>query len=203
MPSRYPEDFDTFPTNHADNADEIVHAVTVNDLADAINKMQREMGKNPSGTADSIAARFSTIGGGAGPGPPPPNLFIGATPPDLADVAVNSLYIPTNVDGTPKLIRFWEVYDGLTSGNGGNLFIQEAEPVPAVDALWIPLNVDGTAKYLDQWVVYTGIGTQPGIGNPNLFISVNRPPAPPSGSLHIPLNVDLTAKTIDTWEVYK
>lgn len=204
MPSRYPDDFDVLPTNHVDNTDEIVHATTINDLADAVNKMQRELGLNPSGSAESVAARLAGVTGGGGPGNPPPNLFIGPTEPDLGDVVINSLYIPTNVDGSAKAVALWEVYTGLPSGNGGNLFVQAAAPTPAVDALWIPLNGDGTAKYLDEWVVYTGIGVQPGIGNPNLFITVNRPvpPALPPFSLHIRLNVDLTPRGIDTWEVY-
>lgn len=145
---------------------------------------------------------ISGSGGGPPPVHPPPNLFIGPVEPDPVTLQANSLYIPTNVDGTPKLIKFWKVYDGLGSGDGGNLFIQDDRPAPLVDALWVPTNPDGTAKYLDQWVVFTGLGSQPDFGNTNLFISVAQPVAPPSGSLHIPLNNDLTPKTIDTWEVY-
>lgn len=136
---------------------------------------------------------------------PAPNLFVQAVQPLAASIKENSLWIPLLANGAPAPIDLWEVFTGIagvSSGDGGNLFVQTVAPTPAVDSLWVPLNADGTAKAISQWVVYTGFGPPLGYGNLNLYIQVTRPSTPIAGSLWIPLNVDLTPKSVDLWEVY-
>ena len=47
MSSSYPGSIDNFSTAHADGASEIIHASTVNDLADAVNKIEAALGASP------------------------------------------------------------------------------------------------------------------------------------------------------------
>lgn len=47
MSSNYPGSLDNFSTSHADGVNETIHASTVNDLADAINKIESTLGANP------------------------------------------------------------------------------------------------------------------------------------------------------------
>jgi 3D (Asp-Asp-Asp) domain-containing protein len=56
MASLFPGGIDAFPTNHQDDAGEVIHAATVNDLADATNKIEGELGANPSGSLATVAA---------------------------------------------------------------------------------------------------------------------------------------------------
>jgi hypothetical protein len=56
MASTFPNTLDSFPTNHVDDAGEIIHAQTVNDLADAVTKIEAELGTNPSGSLATVAA---------------------------------------------------------------------------------------------------------------------------------------------------
>jgi len=65
MSSNYPGSIDAFPTNHADDVGEIIHAATVNDLADAANKIETELGANPKGGEATVKARLD---GGVSPG---------------------------------------------------------------------------------------------------------------------------------------
>lgn len=59
MSSNYPDGIDSLPVNHADNVGEKVHASTINDLADAINKVEAELGVSPKGTYADVAARLN------------------------------------------------------------------------------------------------------------------------------------------------
>jgi hypothetical protein len=61
MASTYPGTLDSFPTNHQDDAGEIIHAQTVNDLADAVNKIETELGTNPSGSLATVAAAVTPM----------------------------------------------------------------------------------------------------------------------------------------------
>jgi hypothetical protein len=56
MASTYPTSLDSFPISHVDDAGEVIHAQTVNDLADAVNKVETELGTNPSGSLSTISA---------------------------------------------------------------------------------------------------------------------------------------------------
>jgi hypothetical protein len=56
MASVYPANIDSFPTNHQDDAGEVIHAQTTNDIADAVNKIEAELGTNPSGSLATVAA---------------------------------------------------------------------------------------------------------------------------------------------------
>ena len=59
MASSYPGGLDNFSTSHQDNVDEIIHASTVNDNADAINKIEAELGTDPKGSAVDVKTRIA------------------------------------------------------------------------------------------------------------------------------------------------
>lgn len=59
MASSYPGAFDSFSTTHATG--ETIQAGTDNDQADAINKIERELGINPSGSEVDVTARFAVM----------------------------------------------------------------------------------------------------------------------------------------------
>lgn len=61
MPTAYPAGLDTLPTNHVDSIGEIIHAIDVNNLADAVNKVEAELGVLPKGTFASVRARLDAI----------------------------------------------------------------------------------------------------------------------------------------------
>lgn len=155
---------------------------------------------------DDSLSSWRVISGGGAPTPTPStapiNLFVQATQPLLAALLHDSLWIPTNPDGTSQPVSAWAVLTGLGDGDGGNLFIQPTAPSPTVDALWIPTNPDGSAKWVTEWVVLTGRGSVVGVGNPNLVISSSLPANPLPGTFYIPLNADQTAKSPDLWRVY-
>jgi hypothetical protein len=64
MPSSYPSGLDSFPTNHVDNVNEAITAATINNLADADNKIEAELGLLPKGTYASVRARLDAIQSG-------------------------------------------------------------------------------------------------------------------------------------------
>lgn len=59
MPSNYPGALDSLPTSHVDNVNEAIHASTMNDDADAINKIELELGINPSGGFTDVVTRLN------------------------------------------------------------------------------------------------------------------------------------------------
>ncbi len=63
MASVYPAALDTFPTNKTDVTGQGSgdHAGHHNNLADAINKIEAELGINPSGVSATVAARLATL----------------------------------------------------------------------------------------------------------------------------------------------
>lgn len=67
MASVYPGSLDSFSTSHADGVSEIIHAATVNDLADAANKIEAELGVNPKGTYATVVARLNALSNGSVP----------------------------------------------------------------------------------------------------------------------------------------
>ena len=59
MASSYPSGLDAFSTSHQDNAGEVIHAQSINDNSDAINKIEAELGTNPRGSSSSVAGRLT------------------------------------------------------------------------------------------------------------------------------------------------
>ena len=59
MASAYPDGLDSLSTSHQDNVDEIIHASTVNDLADAVNKIEAELGTDPKASAADVKTRIA------------------------------------------------------------------------------------------------------------------------------------------------
>lgn len=58
MTSTYPSSLDTLATNHQDNVGEVIYASTINDLADAVNKIEAELGTTPSNGFSTVKARL-------------------------------------------------------------------------------------------------------------------------------------------------
>lgn len=61
MASTYPNTLDSFSTSHQDNVGEIVHASFVNDLDDAVNKIEAELGTLPKGAFSTVKARLNNV----------------------------------------------------------------------------------------------------------------------------------------------
>jgi hypothetical protein len=59
--SAYPNGIDNFNEAHVNLQGEKVNALDINDIVDAIKKMQVEMGLNPSGSAPDIATAIANI----------------------------------------------------------------------------------------------------------------------------------------------
>lgn len=59
MSSAYPSGLDALSTAHVDNAGEAIAAATVNDLADAVNKIEAELGTLPKGGSADVKARIA------------------------------------------------------------------------------------------------------------------------------------------------
>jgi len=61
MPSSYPVTLDNFSTSHVDNVNETVHALDINNNADAVNHIEAELGTLPKGIYSSVAARLAQL----------------------------------------------------------------------------------------------------------------------------------------------
>lgn len=61
MASSYPSGLDTFSTAHVDNVNEVIRAAFINDLDDAVNKIEAELGTLPKGAYGSVKLRFNNI----------------------------------------------------------------------------------------------------------------------------------------------
>ena len=61
MASSYPNSLDSLPTSHQDGVQEVIHATDINNLADAVNKIEAELGTTPKGSAASVAARITAL----------------------------------------------------------------------------------------------------------------------------------------------
>jgi hypothetical protein len=59
MASSYPGGIDAFSTSHATS--DTIQAATDNDHADAINKIEAELGTNPSGSAATVQAAITAL----------------------------------------------------------------------------------------------------------------------------------------------
>lgn len=61
MSSNYPGGLDSFSTSHQDNVNEIIHASSINDADDAINKIEAELGIDPKGVYTDVLTRLNTL----------------------------------------------------------------------------------------------------------------------------------------------
>lgn len=59
MASVYPGALDSFSTTHSDATQEIVHAADINDLADAVDKIELELGVLPKGIYVDLVTRLN------------------------------------------------------------------------------------------------------------------------------------------------
>lgn len=60
MSSSFPTSLDSFSTSHADGVGEVLHAATINDLADAVNKIESALGTNAHGDFSTSAINAQT-----------------------------------------------------------------------------------------------------------------------------------------------
>lgn len=66
MPSSYPTGLDSFATTRADSTvTATTHAADHNNANDALNKIEAELGINPSGADATVAVRLGVIQNGA------------------------------------------------------------------------------------------------------------------------------------------
>lgn len=102
MASNYPSSLDSFDTIASDKktSDSVggrTHRDMHNDLGDAIESVQTELGTNPSGSDATVAARLTAIEAGT-------NLATGAvTSAKIADDAVGTSEIAANAVGSSEL----------------------------------------------------------------------------------------------------
>src|SRR3954469_19749738 len=61
MASNYPNGLDSLNTSHVDSVGELIHAVDINTLADAVDKIEAELGILPKGTFSSVAAKLGSL----------------------------------------------------------------------------------------------------------------------------------------------
>jgi len=61
MASAYPSGLDSQSTSHQDNVGEFIHASTINDLADAVNKIEAELGTLPKGNFSTVSAKLKAL----------------------------------------------------------------------------------------------------------------------------------------------
>ena len=62
MPSAYPAGLDAFPTNRTNTtAQSTTHPTDHNDANDAVNKIEAELGTNPSAAFATVTARLAAI----------------------------------------------------------------------------------------------------------------------------------------------
>lgn len=66
MASVYPGSLDAFSTAHHDGVGEKIQAAFINDLDDAVNKIEAELGINPSGAYPTVAAGLAAALAGGG-----------------------------------------------------------------------------------------------------------------------------------------
>lgn len=65
MPSSYPGAFDNFDTDHSDDPTRLVR-LDFDPAVDAINKIEAELGTNPSGAASTVDDRIAALEGAGG-----------------------------------------------------------------------------------------------------------------------------------------
>lgn len=59
--SSYPNGIDSFSETHQDLIEEVIHAGTVNDLADAIHHIELELGINPRDIYNDVKSRLNAL----------------------------------------------------------------------------------------------------------------------------------------------
>jgi len=109
---------DSLSTSHADGVNEVIAAATTNDLADAVNKIEAELGVNPSGAEVTVLAALGLKSNLAGP-----QTFTGThTFPGLTFVASTVPAGGVTFGADTNLYRY-----GISSlKTDGNLFVARA-----------------------------------------------------------------------------
>lgn len=102
MASTFPTTLDNFPTNHADGVNEIIHAADINNLADAVNKIEPKV---ISGVGDTTYRIFSDG----------TNVWATSSVAGLADV-------PSNIDGGAVLTACLNNMSASTTPRGTIVF---------------------------------------------------------------------------------
>jgi hypothetical protein len=137
MASAYPAALDAFATNHVDDVGEVIEAADINDLADAANKIEAELGTDPSGTFADVAARLQarqTVRKTAD------QTFTTQT---LANVTDMVFALLANVD---YAFKFWVPYTaGAARGIGIGVTLPASATIFGGGTIYGQANTDGTA----------------------------------------------------------
>lgn len=102
MSSGFPNSIDAFATNHQDDAGEIIHASTVNDLADAANKIETELGTAPSGSFTTVTSRLARMAYG--------NTALGSQAPSGADTYLTGSTLSLAGRVAAGMVLKWRFY---------------------------------------------------------------------------------------------
>lgn len=113
MASSYPGGLDSFATNKANATATVTdHPAHHNDLADAINKIEAELGTNPSGAAASVAAAIAAVSA--------PFAAIPNTPVSVASVTDVTLFTHDLTGVAAGDIIEVDIWGILQNGTGAN-----------------------------------------------------------------------------------
>ena len=101
MASTYPGTLDNLSTSHQDNVGEIVHASFVNDLDDAVNKIEAELGTLPKGSFSNVRTRLNNLDAPALNAQTGTAYTLAATDAgdivSMSNASANTVTIPTNL----------------------------------------------------------------------------------------------------------
>jgi hypothetical protein len=149
MSSSYPGSLDAFATNRTSG--QTIQASTDNDHSDAINKIEAELGVNPSGSESTVAARFTAVEDLIGDA--------GATIPFYFD-----LFGPSGGDGL-SLPTGNSSYVFLTGVTASTKLLVEYLTGTVVEAsaevIWTPNDADNGIKFLSMDGVTGGVPDNP------------------------------------------
>ncbi len=114
MSSTYPTTLDAFATTHADGASEVIHAATINDLADGVNKIEAELGTLPKGAHANVKARLDA----SDVRPGPAYVTCGPRQDEAVGVA-NTAYLTAlhGIGAFPFAVTKFLYYIAVQSGN--------------------------------------------------------------------------------------
>lgn len=149
MASGYPASIDALATNKSDStAMATDHATHHNDLADAVNKIEGELGVNPSGASATVKARLDTL-------LPTPGAWTAYTPSiggsgwNIGDATVAGFYCRL---GKIVFIK-GQITFGSTSVYGAGGLLLGGSPV-------LSRSTNGALPSANGWIVDTSIGAR-------------------------------------------
>lgn len=119
MSSSYPTSLDSFATNHADNVGEVIEAADVNDLADAVNKIEAELGTDPSGSLATVKARLDAL-----LRPPLQSAVQVPHTGNTAETTLATIQVPANAMGPNGRVRVTVLWSMTSSANNKTIRVR-------------------------------------------------------------------------------